>query len=111
VDVEVTGAVQGAGTLSNSEALFGYQVGSSGVVGSFAGLEMDGNSGDDSQTLSTALAFSVPMGLGDTIAMFAEGEAAAESVVPVPAAVWLFASGLIGLIGFAKSVARYKYKQ
>jgi len=55
-----------------------------------------------SQTLSTTLAFPVPMGPGDTIAMFAEGEAAAESVVPVPVAVWLFASGLIGLIGFAK---------
>lgn len=85
-----------------SEALFGYEVGSSGVVGGFAGLEMDGDSGDDSQTLSTTLAFPVPMGPGDTITMFAEGEAAAASVVPVPVAVWLFASGLIGLIGFAK---------
>ena len=28
------------------------------------------------------------------------------SVVPVPAAVWLFASGLIGLIGVAKRKAR-----
>jgi hypothetical protein len=104
VDVEITGAVQGAGTVSNSEALFGYEVGSSGVVGSFASLEMYGDSGDDSQTLSTILAFSVSMGQGDTIAMFAEGEAAAESVVPVPAAVWLFGSGLLGMIGIARGM-------
>lgn len=102
VDVEITGAVQGAGTVSNSEAQFGYFVGSSGVVGSFAGMEIYGDSGDDSQSLSTTLAFSVPMGPDDTIAMFAEGEARAESVVPVPATVWLFGSGLLGLIGIAR---------
>jgi hypothetical protein len=102
VDVEIQGAVQGAGTVSNSEALFGYHVGSSGVVGSFTGMEIYGDSGDDSQTLLTTLAFSVPMEQGDTIRMFAEGEARAESVVPVPAAVWLFGSGLLGMIGIAR---------
>jgi hypothetical protein len=39
---------------------------------------------------------------GDIVAMFAEGEIDVVSPVPIPAAVWLFGSGLLGLIGIAR---------
>jgi len=102
VDIALQAEVQGAGTTADAEALFGYQVGTSGVLASFADLEMYGDSGDQSQTLPTTLAFSVFMEQGDVIGMFAEGEAAAVSAVPVPAAAWLFGSGLLGLAGVAR---------
>jgi hypothetical protein len=35
-------------------------------------------------------------------AYFADGSVPLPSAVPVPAAAWLFVSGLLGLIGFAK---------
>ena len=102
VDVEIQAEVQGAGTFADSEALFGYEIGNSGVVASLAGLEMSGNSGDQSQTLPTTLAFSVFMQDGDVIDMFAEGGAEVSSVVPIPAAAWMFGSGLLGLVGIAR---------
>jgi hypothetical protein len=101
VDVEIQAEVQGAGTVVNSDALFGYEVGTSGVVASKAGLEMYGNSGDQSQTLSTTLAFSVFMEEGDVVDMFAEG-GPEVSAIPIPAAAWLFGSGLLGLVGIAR---------
>jgi len=101
VDVEIQAEVQGAGTIVNSDALFGYEVGTSGVVASKAGLEMNGNSGDQSQTLSTTLSFSVFMEQGDVIDMFAEG-GPEVSAIPIPAAAWLFGSGLIGLVGISR---------
>lgn len=102
VDVEIQAEVQGAGTVVNTDVLFGYAVGSSGVVASFAGLEMYGDSGDQSQTLSTTLAFTVFMEQGDVIEAFAEGGPEVVSAIPVPPAVWLFGSGLLGLIGIAR---------
>jgi len=101
VDVEIQAEVQGTGTIVNSDALFGYEVGTSGVVASRAGLEMNGNSGDQSQTLSTTLSFSVFMEQGDVIDMFAEG-GPEVSAIPIPAAAWLFGSGLIGLVGISR---------
>jgi hypothetical protein len=102
VDVEIQAEVQGAGTVANTDVLFGYSVGSSGVVASFAGLEMYGDSGDQSQTLSTTLAFTVFMEQGDVIEVFAEGGPEVVSAIPIPAAVWLFASGLLGLVGLSR---------
>jgi hypothetical protein len=99
--VEVQAEVQGAGTVVDSDALFGYEVGTSGVVNSRAGLEMSGNSGDQSQTLSTTLAFSVFMQEGDLIDMFAGG-GPGVSAIPIPAAAWLFGSGLMGLFAMAR---------
>ena len=101
VDVELQAEVQGAGTVANADAIFGYSVGPSGWLGSVAGLEMYGNSGDENQTLPTTMVFSVFMEQGDVIEMFAEG-GAEVSAIPVPAAVWLFASGLLSLIGIAR---------
>jgi len=101
VDVEIQAEVQGAGTVVNSDALFGYDVGTSGVVASRAGLEMSGDSGDQSQTLSTTLSFSVFMEQGDVINMFADG-GPEVSAIPIPAAAWLFGSGLIGLVGISR---------
>jgi len=101
VDVEIQAEVQGDGTVVNSDALFGYEVGTSGVVASRAGLEMAGNSGDQSQNLSTTLAFSVFMEQGDVIDMFAEG-GPEVSAIPIPAAAWLFGSGLMGLFAMAR---------
>ena len=45
--------------------------------------------------------------LGDSFAfpLDADTVGASVQVVPVPAAVWLFGTGLIGLIGFAKRKA------
>ena len=103
VDVVVQAEVQGAGTFADSEALFGYEVGDSGVIASLAGLEMSGDSGDQSQILPTTLSFSVFMQQGDLIDMFAEG-GAEVSAIPIPAAAWLFGSGLLGLAG----IGRYK---
>lgn len=103
VDVVVQAEVQGAGTFADSEALFGYEVGDSGVIASLAGLEMSGDSGDQSQILPTTLSFSVFMQQGDVIDMFAEG-GAEVSAIPIPAAAWLFGSGLLGLAG----IGRYK---
>jgi len=108
VDIEIQAEVQGLGTSANSDALFGYQIGNSGVVASLAGLEMYGNSGDQSQTLSTSLSFSLFMTEGDIVNMFAEGAAevtAEVTTVPVPPAVVLFGSGIIGLIGMARRKA------
>jgi hypothetical protein len=82
--VEIQAEVQGAGTVVNTDVLFGYGVGSSGVVASFAGLEMNGDSGDQSQTLSTTLAFTVFMEQGDVIEAFAEGGPEVVSAIPVP---------------------------
>lgn len=104
VDVEIQAEVQGGGSVANADALFGYFIGNSGVSGSLAGLEMYGDSGDQSQILSTTLAFAVFMEQGDMIDMFAEG-AAEVSAIPIPAAAWLFGSGMIALIGFAKRKA------
>ena len=101
VDVELQAEVQGAGTVANADAIFGYSVGPSGWLGSVAGLEMSGNSGDENQTLATTMVFSLFMEQGDVIDMFAEG-GAEVSAIPVPAAVWLFASGLLSLIGIAR---------
>lgn len=102
VDVELQAEVQGASTVADSEALFGYEIGTSGVVASLAGLEMYGDSGDESQTLSTTLGFTVFMEQGEVIDMFAEGGAEVVSAIPVPAAIWLFGSGLLGLVGVAR---------
>lgn len=104
VDIEIQTEVQGADTFADAEALFGYGVGESGVVAVLAGLEMYGNSGDQIQNISTTLAFSVFMEQGDVIDMFAEGgaEVAAVGEIPIPGAVWLFGSGLLGLVGLAR---------
>ena len=103
VDIVIHAEVQGAGAVANSDALFGYSVGDAGVLGSLAGLEMYGNSGDQSQTLVSTLAFSVFMSQGDVIHMFAEGEADTQvSPIPIPHAAWLFGSGLLGLIGISR---------
>jgi hypothetical protein len=101
VDVEIQAEVQGAGTFARPEAIFGYDVGTSGFLVSEARLEMNGDSGDQSQTLSTTLAFSVFMQEGDVVDMFAEG-GAEVSAIPIPAAAWLFGSGLIGLVGISR---------
>jgi hypothetical protein len=101
VDVELQAEVQGAASFADAEALFGYEVGGSGAVGSLAGLEMSGSSGDQSQTLPTTLSFSVFMQEGDVIDMFAEG-GVEVSAVPLPAAAWLFGSGIVSLIAVAR---------
>jgi len=101
VDVVLQSEVQGAGSSADAEALFGYEIGESGVGASLAGLEMYGYAGDQSQTLSTTLSFAVFMSEGDVIDMFGEG-GAEVSAVPIPAATWLFGSGLIGLFAIAK---------
>jgi hypothetical protein len=100
VDVQLHTQVQGSGTAADAEALFGYEVGPSGVLASLAGLEMYGHSGDQSQDLLKTLSFSVFMEAGDVVDMFAEG-GTEVSAVPLPAAVWLFGSGLMGLLGIA----------
>jgi len=101
VDAIVQAEVQGTATFADAEALFGYTVGSSGAIASLAGLEMSGDSGDQSQSLQTTLSFSVFMQEGDVIEMFAEG-GVEVSAVPIPAAGWLFGSSLLGLIGIAR---------
>ena len=83
------------------ECTLKYRLGESGVLASLAGLEMSGDSGDQSQNLSTTLAFSVFMQQGDIIDMFAEG-GAEVSAIPIPAAAWLFGSGLLSLVGIAR---------
>jgi len=103
VEIEIQAEVQGAGAVANADALFGYSVGNAGVLGSLAGLEMYGESGDQNQTLISTLSFSVFMSQGDVINMFAEGEADTQvSPIPIPHAAWLFGSGLLGLIGIAR---------
>jgi len=101
VDVELQAEVQGFGSAADADLLFGYQVGDFGVQGSFASLELRGDSGDNSQALPTTLAFSAFMQDGDILDMFAEGEAEV-SAVPIPAAGWLFGTGLLGLFGAAR---------
>lgn len=39
---------------------------------------------------------------GNTLSLAGRGEIGPGGVVPIPAAVWLFSSGLLGLIGFAR---------
>jgi hypothetical protein len=101
VDVELQAEVQGAASAADADLLFGYQVGDFGVQGSFASLELRGDSGDNTQNLATTLEFSAFMQQGDILDMFAEGEAEV-SAVPIPAAAWLFGSGVLGLIGVAR---------
>jgi hypothetical protein len=101
VDVQLHNEVQGSGSSADAEALFGYEVGPSGVLASLAGLEMYGHSGDQSQDLLETLSFSVFMEAGDVVDMFAEG-GTEVSAVPLPAAVWLFSFGLLGLMGMAR---------
>ena len=103
VDVVLQAAVEGAGSAADAAADFGYHIGESGTLSSVADLEMYGDSGDKSQTLPITLSFSVFMQQGDIIDMEAEGEAyASVSAIPIPSAVWLFGSGLLGIIGVSR---------
>lgn len=101
LDVEVQGEVQGAGSEADATIVFGHG-NEFAWTGSLASIELRGNSGDRSVSLPTTLSFSVPMTQGDIVAMFAEGEIDVVSPVPIPAAAWLFGSGLLGLAGIAR---------
>ena len=100
VDVEVLGEVQGAGSEADATILFGHGT-ATAWTGSLASIELRGNSGDQTESLPTTLSFSVPMTQGDVVAMFAEGELNV-SAIPIPAAAWLFGSGLLGMSGIAR---------
>ena len=101
VDVEVQGEVQGAGSEADATIVFGHGT-ATAWTGSLASIELRGSSGDGIESLPTTLSFSVPMTQGDVVAMFAEGEIDVVSPIPIPAAAWLFGSGLLGLIGIAR---------
>jgi len=103
VDVEVQGEVQGPGSQADATLVFGHGT-ATAWTGSFASIELRGNAGDQTESLPTTLSFSVPMTQGDLVAMFAEGELDV-SAIPIPAAAWLFASGLVGLVGVARRKA------
>ena len=101
VDVEIQGEVQGSGSQADATIVFGRHVSPFAWTGSLASIELRGDSGDQIESQSIPLSFSVPMTQGDVVAMFAEGELDV-SAIPIPAAAWLFASGLLGLIGIAR---------
>jgi len=100
VDVVVQGEVQGAGSEADATILFGHGS-ATAWTGSLASIELRGDSGDRTESLPTTLSFSVPMTQGDVVATFTEGEIDV-SAIPIPAAVWLFGSGLLGLVGIAR---------
>ena len=101
VDVEVQGEVQGAGSEADATIVFGHGT-ATAWTGSLASIELRGSSGDGIESLPTTLSFSVPMIQGDVVAMFAEGEIDVVSPIPIPAAAWLFGSGLLGMVGIAR---------
>jgi len=109
VDVVVQGEVQGAGSEADATIVFGHWVGATKFtqvspfawIGSLASIELRGDLGDRTESLPTTLSFSVPMTQGDVVTIFAEGEIDVVSPIPIPAAAWLFGSGLLGLIGVA----------
>jgi hypothetical protein len=67
-------------------------------------LEMMNVAGGQSDmlTLDGSFEFELASGEINTIAGYVDSTGQAASVVPVPAAVWLFGSGLIGLVGIAR---------
>jgi hypothetical protein len=81
-------------------------VGTSGALSAVTGdlfVSGDGSAGDPmffDILFSDAAAFD----MADTLTMSAEFSS--TSAVPVPAAVWLFGSGLLGLVGIARRKAR-----
>lgn len=103
VDVEVQGEVQGPGSQADATIVFGYGS-ASAWTGSIASIELRGDSGAQVENLPTTLLFSVSMTSGDLVATFAEGEIEV-SAIPIPTAAWLFASGLVGLVGVARRKA------
>ena len=100
IDVEVQGEVQGANSEADATIVFGHGT-ATAWTGSLASIELRGNAGDQMESLPTTLSFSLPMTQGDVVAMFAEGELDV-SAIPIPAAAWLFGSGLLGLFGIAR---------
>ena len=74
------------------------------------GVNMGGNSFTSAQTVDSSIAFygvGLPGGLAsvtefDNVWTMTSDGSLTYSAVPVPAAVWLFGSGLIGLVGVAR---------
>lgn len=83
------------------DAITGQQVTTSGAL---AGVSMDYETGDAFLVgQSTVTEVGHPFeGLRITLGMNGNDPVLLPSAVPVPAAVWLFGSGLVGLVGFAR---------
>ncbi len=103
--IGITGIAVAGGITAELSSVFPYVV---GLIPAGSGTELDsiltGEQGDiyDSTSIRTfsANGFFYPA--------YANGDLifSAVAVVPVPAAVWLFASGLLGLVGVARQRRR-----
>ena len=90
-----------AGFLADSDA----PVQPNGVnQGEYLGITFDLQSGVTYADTINALQLGTDLRIGIHVQGFSDGgsESFVNTVVPVPAAVWLFGSGLIGLVGFAR---------
>jgi hypothetical protein len=63
---------------------------------------VDGLPATGTGNVSGSIAFELPDGESNMISGFVDSYGAAEAVVPVPPAVWLFGFGLLGLVGVAR---------
>ena len=105
------GPADGTGPMSASETNMGYNT----LIGQPTGY-LNTNSDDDRLQLKNTGVNVSDWGIGTTVhvdnwafdsnnnqsQLFAEVQLTSISSVPVPAAVWLFGSGLIGLVGLAR---------
>lgn len=107
--VEVTGTLFGGGTVSSSLTLDLLSDGANGI-NDFQTLSFD--SSWDNLSSVTFLASNTPENISTYIMFDNIVLDGGVSTVPVPAAVWLFGSGLIGLIGVARRKTHvYKSQQ
>ena len=72
-----------------------------GFVDILAIASADADSSDDASE-SGIIQFTLADGELNLIVGFIDSNGTAETLVPVPAAVWLFGSGLLGLVGLAR---------
>lgn len=101
--------LSGIDGYADAAAGLGVSFGSGFSQGNFADLTLDsdpgfGVGGPGSEMRALTLTFEFDMVAGDrgTIFAVAEAETYASSPIPVPAAVWLFGSGLLGLVAVAR---------
>jgi len=101
-DYDITSMAMATGDdalAAASVALFGFGV---DILAEAGANSLSGPSSDDQSTSGTII-FELTDGAFAQMNASLSSSGYAASVIPVPAAVWLFGSGLIGLIGVARS--------